>query len=48
VGGDLDGDGRDEVIADFGASGVWSWQEGSGWAPVHSLNPKLIVTGRLR
>ena len=48
VGGDLDGDGLDEVIADFGAAGVWSYQEGRGWAFVHSFNPKSIVTGRLR
>jgi sugar lactone lactonase YvrE len=48
VGGDLDGDGRDEVIADFGAAGAWSWQEGSGWAFVNAVNPKSIVTGRLR
>jgi len=48
AGGDLDGDGRDEVIADFGAAGVWSWQEGSGWAFVNAVNAKSIVTGRLR
>ena len=48
VGGDLDGDGLDEVIADFGAGGVWNYQDGRGWTPVHSLNPKSIVTGRMR
>jgi hypothetical protein len=48
VGGDLDGDGFDEVTADFGALGVWSYQEGRGWTQGHSLNPKAIATGRLR
>jgi sugar lactone lactonase YvrE len=48
VGGDLDGDGLEELIADFGAAGVYSWEDGSGWSFVHSVNPKAIVTGRLR
>jgi hypothetical protein len=48
VGGDLDGNGLDEAIADFGGAGVWSCEQGRGWASVHSFNPKSIATGRLR
>jgi hypothetical protein len=48
VSGDLDGDGLDEVIGDFGGLGVWNYQEGRGWTAVHGFDPKSIATGRLR
>jgi hypothetical protein len=48
VSGDLDSDGLEELIADFGAAGVYSWEDGSGWSFVHAVSPKSIVTGRLR
>ena len=45
--GDLDGNGHDEVIIDFGGVGVWSFEDLGGWQQVHTFNPKTIVTGRL-
>jgi hypothetical protein len=44
--GDLDGNGHDEVIIDFGAPGVWSYEDIGGWQQVHSSNPRGIATGR--
>ncbi len=48
VNGDLDGDGHDELLADFGAQGIWSYQDGPGWSFVHAVNPAGMATGRLR
>ncbi len=44
--GGLDGNGHDEVIIDFGAPGVWSYEDIAGWQQVHTLNPKTIAIGR--
>jgi hypothetical protein len=44
---DLDGDGLDEIIVDFGHAGVWSF-DSHVWTIVDATNPKSIVTGRLR
>ena len=44
--GDVDGNGHDEVIIDFGGAGVWSYEDLGGWQQVHTLNPKAIATGR--
>ena len=44
--GDLDGNGHDEVIIDFGGLGVWSYEDLGGWQQVHAFNPKAIATGR--
>lgn len=35
---DLDGNGTDEVVADFGTLGLWLWNDGA-WSQISSLNP---------
>jgi hypothetical protein len=48
VSGDLDGNGTDDLVLDFGpASGVWAWLNNTTWAPLHPLSPSLMVTGDL-
>ena len=44
--GDLDGNGHDEVIIDFGVYSLYSWEDLSGYKHLHSFNPHSIVTGR--
>jgi hypothetical protein len=48
VSGDLDTNGLDEVIMSFGASGIWSYEDGRGWEQVHSIGSGVMTTGRLR
>ena len=46
--GDLDGNGIDEMIFDFGAAGLWAKYNGGGaWAQLHPANPRLLATGDL-
>jgi hypothetical protein len=46
--GDLDGDGRDEIVVDFGAdSGLWAWVNDSFWIQVNRLSPEGLATGHL-
>ena len=48
VAGDLDGNGIDEVIADFGAGiGIWIRWNGATWCQLHSLTASSMVTGDL-
>ena len=43
---DVDGDGRDEIIIDFGPSvGSWIWNSYSGWKLITADSPELIVSG---
>ena len=44
--GDLDGNGHDDVIIDFGGLGVWSYEDLGGWQQVHTFNPKGLEAGR--
>ena len=44
--GDVDANGHDEVIIDFGGAGVWSYEDVAGWQQVHGLNPKGLAAGR--
>jgi hypothetical protein len=37
--GDFDGDNADEIMADFGALGLWLWN-GGAWTQVSPLNPE--------
>ena len=37
--GDVDGDGSDEVLADFGSLGLWLWNAGA-WSQISALNPE--------
>jgi hypothetical protein len=48
VTGDLDGNGIDEVIADFGsAMGIWVKWNGGGWQQLHTLTSDSMVTADL-
>ena len=44
--GDLDANGHDDVIIDFGGLGVWSYDHMTGWQQLHGFNPKALATGR--
>jgi sugar lactone lactonase YvrE len=44
---DLDSDGVDELVADFGAAGMWLYQRHQ-WTSVHGLDPNLITTVRVQ
>ena len=43
--GELDGNRKDGVLIDFGAPGLWSYEDGRGWQQIHGLSPKAIETG---
>jgi hypothetical protein len=48
VTGDLDHDGRDEVVADFGPPyGVYAWFRDSGWLQIHHASPEIMATADL-
>jgi hypothetical protein len=38
VAADLDGDASDEILADFGALGLWMWNYGV-WSQMSANNP---------
>jgi hypothetical protein len=43
--GDMDGNGQDEVIMDFGASGIWVQYNNSMWKKLHKSGAENIATG---
>jgi hypothetical protein len=43
--GDLDGSGQDDVIIDFGASGIWVYYNDITWTKLHKSSPEIIATG---
>ena len=45
--GDLDHNGIDEVIVDFGAAGIWVRLNNSSWSLLHTANPTRMATGDL-
>jgi hypothetical protein len=46
--GDLDGNGQDDVVIDFGPDkGLWNWMNNGGWAKLHDLSPEFLATGDL-
>jgi hypothetical protein len=48
VTGDLDGNGTDEVVIDFGDPyGVWVWLNNSSWEQLHEASPNHMTTGDL-
>jgi len=51
VTGDMDGNGIDEIIVDFGTTGaktgIQVWKNNAGWQQMHSLSPEQMVTGDL-
>ena len=49
VTGDLDGNGQDELIVDFGAPyGLYIFANNTSWALLHPLSPEAVTLGRLR
>lgn len=44
VAADSDGDGADEMVADFAATGIWHWDTGS-WNQISAVNPENMVAG---
>ena len=46
VSGDLDGNGLDDLVVNFGDGvGVWAWMNHATWTFIHSLSPSQMVTG---
>jgi len=46
VTGDVDDNGLDEVLIDFGPGhGIWIRVNNSGWVKLHTLSPEAMVTG---
>jgi hypothetical protein len=43
--GDIDRDGRTDLIATFPGYGVWAWMNNAAWARLHTLDASLIATG---
>ena len=45
---DLDGNGIDDVVIDFGATvGLWRWMNDSQWVKLHGQSPEVMATGDL-
>jgi len=48
VTGDLDGNGIDDEVINFGPGvGVYAWMNHTNWILIHTLSPTLMVTGDL-
>jgi len=47
VSGNVGGGAQDEVILDFGASGIWIWKNNSFWVKLHSASPQTMVSGNI-
>jgi hypothetical protein len=47
VTGDMDGNGKDDVILDFGSLGTWVRLNNSSWFQLHVLSPTIMATGDL-
>ncbi len=47
--GDVDGNGVDDVIADFGSTfgGIFIKRNGGGWSKLHNFSPELMMIGDL-
>ena len=44
--GDLDGNGRDDVVVDFGSLGFWAWMNDASWLKLHpTLSPDRVAIG---
>ncbi len=42
--GDIDGNGTDDIVADFGVvHGVWSWMNNTSWVQIHSNTSEQIA-----
>ena len=45
--GDLDGDGKDELIANLGREGLWARYNNSRWVKLQPASPIRLATGDL-
>ena len=45
VSGDLDGNGLDDLVVDFGVYGVHLWMNHATWTFLHDANPTQMITG---
>jgi hypothetical protein len=46
--GDLDGNGEDDCIIDFGSGvGIYVRYNNTTWTKLHSLSPEIIATGNI-
>ena len=43
--GDIDGNGQDDVIIDFGGPGIWIWMNNEKWEKLHTLSPEIMTCG---
>jgi hypothetical protein len=44
---DLDGNGKDDVVIDFGPPfGLWQYLNSSTWSQLHGISPVGIAAGR--
>jgi len=44
---DLDGNGKDDVIVDFGPTfGLWLYANSSTWSQLHAISPAGLAAGR--
>jgi len=40
-------DPQEDLVVDFGTSGLWTWQNNTAWHLIHSYNPTAVVSGDL-
>lgn len=45
--GDLDGNGRADVILGFPGLGLWALKNLNAWTPLHSITPEAFVSGQI-
>ena len=45
--GNLDGNGLDDLVLDFGTVGVWVWMNHGSWLFLNPQSPTHLVTGDL-
>ena len=45
--GDFNGNGKQELVADFGAEGLWARKENGGWVKLNDKSPKYLAAGDL-
>lgn len=41
---DMDEDGDDDLICDFGSLGVWYYRQGTGWTKINNNNPDWLIS----
>jgi hypothetical protein len=43
--GDLDNNGADDVIVDFGTFGLWEYANNATWRQLHTADPEGLAVG---